>query len=240
MINREMKIMAETKGTQQATQQETKQSQQSTKGEQKSSPAIEPSGRESGPQTGISRRRQFAPSQWAAGRSTRPIVDEMDRLFDDFLDFAGFGRGGLSPFGRSGFAPRGFGEIGRGVWSPEIEVFEREGQLVVRADLPGLNKDDVKVDVTDDLMIIQGERRQEHEESEEGYYRSERSYGSFYRSIPLPEGVSDEDIKANFRDGVLEITMPAPQREQRGRRIEIGEGDKGAEQPRAGAQTTTK
>ena len=127
----------------------------------------------------------------------------------------------LVPDLRGGLLPQGLSEMAQSIWSPQIEVFTRNGQFCVRADLPGLNKDDVKVDITDDALTIQGERRQEHEESREGYYRSERGYGSFYRSIPLPEGVNAEEAKANFRDGVLEITMPAPQREQRRRQIDI-------------------
>jgi HSP20 family protein len=105
----------------------------------------------------------------------------------------------------------------------------------VRADLPGLTKDDINIAVADDAITIRGERRQEREESEEGFYRSERSYGSFYRQIPLPEGVSAEDAEATFRDGVLEITMPAPQRaEQRSRRLEIKESSEGEAQPQRG------
>ena len=92
----------------------------------------------------------------------------------------------------------------------------------------------MKIHITDDQLIMEGERRQEREENEGGFYRSERIYGSFYRSIPLPEGVSDEDVKASFRDGVLEITMPMPKREQRHRQIEIGdEGNSGQSSARA-------
>jgi HSP20 family protein len=109
----------------------------------------------------------------------------------------------------------------QGMWSPQIEAFERKGEFIVRADLPGLNKDNVKVDITDDTLTIQGERKQEHEENREGYHRSERSYGSFCRTIPLPEGANTDEAKASFRDGVLEISMPAPQREERRRQIEI-------------------
>ena len=107
------------------------------------------------------------------------------------------------------------------LWSPEIEVFERGGQLVVRADLPGLTREDVKVDIREDSLIIQGERRQEREENDEGYYRSERSYGSFFRSVPLPEGINADEVKASFKDGVLEITMPSPKRAERKRSVEI-------------------
>jgi HSP20 family protein len=104
-------------------------------------------------------------------------------------------------------------------------VFHRSNEFVVRADLPGLSKDDVKVDVTDDRITIQGERKREHEEEREGVYRSERTYGSFSRVIPVPEGTITDQAKATFKDGVLEIVMPAPPEQvRRGRRLEITEG----------------
>jgi len=148
------------------------------------------------------------------------FAEEMDRVFEDF----GIGRGLLAPWpfaGRRGFAPRGTG-LDLAAWAPPIEVFQRGDRLVVRADLPGLSKDDVQVEVTDDAVTIRGERHREHEERREGYYHSERSYGGFFRSVPLPEGVEADKAEANFRDGVLELTMPAPRREtSRGRRLEV-------------------
>jgi HSP20 family protein len=109
-----------------------------------------------------------------------------------------------------------------GQWTPDIEMFERGGQLVVRADLPGLTKDAVKVEVIDSELIIEGERREERERQERGYYTCERSYGAFSRTIPLPEGVKGDQAKALFKDGMLEITMPAPKlAEQHGHRLEI-------------------
>ena len=192
------------------------------------------SGSQSSPQTGIARREQSFPAFFGGSPFTfmRRFSEEMDRLFEDF----GFGRGWLTPsFGRD-LLQSSFGEAGQAMWNPQVEVFEREGQLVVRADLPGLTKDDVKVEVTDQAINISGERRKEHEEKREGYYRSERSYGSFYRSIPLPEGVNADDARATFNSGVLEITMAAPQRESRGRQLEIKEGSAGEEQPRAKTQ----
>ena len=91
------------------------------------------------------------------------------------------------------------------MWSPQVETFQRGSEFVVRADLPGMKKDDVKIDITDDAVTIEGERREEREDNREGYYRSERSYGSFSRVIPLPQGAITEQAKANFKDGVLEI-----------------------------------
>lgn len=158
------------------------------------------------------------------------LREELDRVFDNF----GFGRSRMMPAWRD-FSP-GIFEFGRGMWHPEVEVFEREGDLVIRADLPGLNKDDVKVEVTDNAITIEGERRNEQEERREGYYRSERSYGTFRRTIPLPEGVDAEDANASFRNGVLEITLHLPEGATvRGRRIEIKDASEGEAKPRAQA-----
>ncbi len=146
----------------------------------------------------------------------RRFTEDMDRLFDDFV---------RNPFGlttgRQGGLLSGLGGL-QGTWSPQIEVLQRDTDLVVRAELPGLNKDDVQVEVNDDVLTIRGERRQEHEETRGGVYHSERSYGNFNRTIPLPEGVIAESAKATFKNGVLEITMQAPPSETRkGRRLEI-------------------
>jgi HSP20 family protein len=133
------------------------------------------------------------------------FTEEMDRLFDDF----GFGRAWLAPRQVFG-SPRLPVRRTEDVWLPEMEMLQRNGDLVIRADLPGLTKDDVKVEVTEDVVTIQGERTREHEEEKEGVYRSERTYGSFYRTIALPEGAIADQAKATFKDGVLEIAMPAP------------------------------
>ena len=207
--------MAKAKEAQEATQPSSAQGERKP-GQQPSSPTI--STRSGERQSGMTRREPPMPSLWASPFNLmNRFAEEMEHLFENF----GMGRGRLMPNLRGGLWPQGWGEMGQAIWSPQIEVFEQKGQFIVRADLPGLNKEDVKIDITDDALTIQGERRQEHEESREGYYRSERGYGSFYRSIPLPEGVKADEAKANFRDGVLEITMPAPQREQRRRQIEI-------------------
>lgn len=145
------------------------------------------------------------------------FADEMDRVFDDF----GFGRTRSRLPWRSGL-------VRQEIWSPDVEVFHRNSELIIRADLPGLNKDEVKVDVSDNAVSIDGERQRQHEEERDGVYRSERSYGRFHREIPLPEGVIADQAKATFKDGVLEITMPAPpEQARRGRRLEISEGTPG-------------
>lgn len=140
----------------------------------------------------------------------RRFGEEMDKLFGDF----DFGRGWLPPaIVRS---------TGQGLWAPEIEMFEQDGQLIVRADLPGLTKDDVNVEIGNDAITIEGERRSEENENREGFYRTERNYGKFYRRLPLPEAVEPENANATFRDGVLEITMDAPKRtESKPRKVEI-------------------
>lgn len=180
-------------------------------------------------ETGIARREQSGSVRTVSPFSLmRRFSEEMDRLFGEI----GFGGGLASGFGRE------FGRLADlegSMWLPQVEAFERSGKLIVRADLPGLTKDDIDVDVTDDAIKIRGERRQEKEENEEGYYRSERSYGTFYREIPLPGGVNPEDANATFSNGVLEITMSAPARQTSSRRIEIGEGRENQPQARGKA-----
>jgi HSP20 family protein len=95
-------------------------------------------------------------------------------------------------------------------WVPEIDVFVRDNRLVTKVDLPGMKKEDVKVEVTDGYLTISGERKTEAEDKKDEYYRCEREYGSFYRAVPMPEGVKLDDVKASFADGVLEVSLPLP------------------------------
>jgi len=147
----------------------------------------------------------------------------MDHLFEDF---------GLEPtWHLPRFFSRGRELVRREVgivpaeWSPRVDVLERAGQFVVRADLPGLSKEDIKVEVSDNMITIQGERKHEKKEERDGYCYSECSFGSFYRTIPLPEGADASKATADFRKGVLEVTVPAPSRpEPKSRRVEVGEG----------------
>jgi HSP20 family protein len=144
----------------------------------------------------------------------RSMMDQMDRLFGDLT-------GGRSRSSNLS-APSSSTGMGQGLWYPQVEVSERDGNLVVCADLPGMKKEDVHLEIHDDFLVLRGERRQEQERNDGGVYRSERSYGQFYRTVPLPQGVNPDQAKANFKDGVLEVTLPLPQQEQRqGRRIEI-------------------
>lgn len=152
---------------------------------------------------------------WGANpfRSLQRFADEMDRMFED----VGFGR-------RWSGSPTWRGTTSY-EWAPQIDLFQKENELTIRADLPGLKRDEVSVDITDDAVTIQGARHREREEEREGYYRSERSYGSFCRVVPLPEGAITEQAKAKFRDGVLEITMPAAPA-AKARRLEITDASK--------------
>jgi HSP20 family protein len=108
-------------------------------------------------------------------------------------------------------------------WIPDLEVQERDGLLHVRADLPGLGKDDVKVEIADGVLTLEGERTHTADEKKDGYYRTERAYGRFSRRIALPEGADPDTASASFKDGVLEVTvqMPKPSTPQR-RRLDIG------------------
>jgi HSP20 family protein len=109
-----------------------------------------------------------------------------------------------------------------GLWAPQVEVFERGNTLVVRADLPGLSRENVDVELDEDALIIRGERRNDVEDESDGLYRSERSYGSFYRAIPLPEGIDASACNASFKDGVLEVTLPKPpQQRSKAQRIDV-------------------
>jgi len=147
------------------------------------------------------------------------MADEMDRTFDRIFRDVGMPT-------RSWFARSPFRSVERqGLWSPRIEAFQKGDRFIVRADLPGLKKDDVQVDVADNAVTIRGERQEGREEEREGYYHSEREYGQFSRTIPLPEGVITDSAQAAFKNGVLEISMQAPPAEaSRGRRLEIQEG----------------
>jgi HSP20 family protein len=138
----------------------------------------------------------------------RRFSEEVDRLFDDF---------------RTSLFPRLDFSKADTAWAPPVEVSEKGGQLIIRAELPGLAKKDVRVAVREDALTIEGERRQEREEKRKGFYRSERSYGSFFRQIPLPEGIDPANAKASFKDGVLQVTMPAPPKPAKGRAIPIEE-----------------
>jgi HSP20 family protein len=135
----------------------------------------------------------------------RRFTDDMDRFFET-------GSSGSSGWGSSM------------MWSPPIEISEKDGQLTVCAELPGLSKDDVKVELTQDGLTISGERKREQEQQRGGMYRSERTYGSFMRTIPIPEDAQMDSAKATFENGVLTISIPVQESQQRRREIPIESG----------------
>jgi HSP20 family protein len=146
----------------------------------------------------------------------RQMTSELDRMFEDWPSFR------WPSF-------RQFATAEPPAWSPKIDVFERDSRLVTRVDLPGMKKEDVSVEVTDGYLALSGERRRETEEKEDNFYRTEREYGTFYRAVPLPEGVKLEDVKATFADGVLEVSVPLPTRtEPSARKVTIEEPKKAA------------
>jgi HSP20 family protein len=134
-----------------------------------------------------------------------PFSREVDRLFDSF-----------------------FGQSDRGArrWIPPMDLVEVDDHFVLKADLPGLRDEDVSIEVQDGTLKISGERKEEHEQSERGWYRIERSFGSFARSLSLPDGIVADGIKAEFHDGVLEVRIPKPE-ERKPRRIEISPSGNG-------------
>jgi HSP20 family protein len=107
-----------------------------------------------------------------------------------------------------------------GGWAPAVDMVDRKDEIVLRADLPGLDEKDIEVTVQDGSLIIRGERREETEEKKEDYYYSERTYGVFARTLPLPTGVEADNVKATFKNGVLEVHLPKA-KEAKGKKIEV-------------------
>jgi HSP20 family protein len=134
----------------------------------------------------------------------QPFTRDVDRLFDAFF---------------------GGGEQTRR-WVPAIDLVEGEDHFLLKADLPGLSEEDVSIEVQDGMLTISGERKAEHESRERGWYRVERAFGSFSRSLTLPDGVDADAISAAFDRGVLEVRIPKPE-ERKPRRVQIGTGAQG-------------
>lgn len=168
----------------------------------------------SGQDKGVARRGGSAPAYFPSTAEffsnpfgiMRRMHEEMDRAFAE-----AFGADGSS-------------SDARGAWAPAIDVSERQGNLVVHAELPGVRQEDVHLEVDNDTLVLSGHRERSEEHEEQGVHRRERMFGSFYRAIPLPEGTDTDKTRAKFNDGVLEITVPLPpQRQSQSRRIPIGE-----------------
>ena len=146
--------------------------------------------------------------RWEPVRELHTMQSEMNRLFNTFFDSPSKGNGSRAVMRR---------------WIPAMDVAQSDDHYVLRADLPGLTESDVKIELEDNVLTISGERKAEHEERKEGYYRVERSSGSFSRSLTLPEGVDADGIKANFDNGVLEVRIPKPE-QHKPRKVQISLG----------------
>ncbi|MGH9931092.1 MAG: Hsp20/alpha crystallin family protein [Pyrinomonadaceae bacterium] len=156
-------------------------------------------------------------------RDLRTLQEEVNRLFSTNLT-------------------RGFGEegIGRGAWSPTVDIFENKDHIVLEAELPGMKRDDFELSVENNVITLRGERQFEKKDDADNYHRVERSYGSFTRSFTLPQTVSADGATAEYSNGVLRVTLPKRE-ETKARRIEIG-GEATATSARtieAKAETTT-
>jgi HSP20 family protein len=140
--------------------------------------------------------------RWDPTREVDSLQSEMNRLFDTFF-------GGQATNG----------SVRR--WVPPMDLVETDDHLVLKADLPGLDTDDVNIEVKDGVLTVSGERGTEHEERADGFYRVERAFGGFSRSMSLPENVDAERINARFDKGVLEVRIPKPE-ERKPHRVQIG------------------
>lgn len=154
----------------------------------------------------------------------RRMSEQMDQLFGGLGTARPGGAMLAQPATAAPTGLRSAADLGMplaGEFMPQIEVLQRPGAFVVRADLPGIAPDEIDVTVEEGMLTISGERREERREEDEGFVRSEVSYGTFVRTIPLPEGADESRVAATFRNGVLEITVPVSEQRQRGRRVKV-------------------
>jgi HSP20 family protein len=150
--------------------------------------------------------------RWDPVREIDTLQGEMNRLFSTFFD---------TPTSRGG---NGNGGVRR--WIPAMDLVETGEHFVLKADLPGMTESDVNIEIEKNVLTISGERKAEHEEKHEGYYRLERSTGAFSRSLTLPEGIDAGAITASFDNGVLEVRVPKPVQAQPQRvQISVGGGE---------------
>lgn len=145
-------------------------------------------------------------------RDLRSLQEEVNRLFSTNLT-------------------RGFGEegIGRGAWNPSVDIYENKDQIILEAELPGMNRGDFELTVENNVITLRGERNFEKKDDNDNYHRVERSYGSFTRSFTLPQTVSAEGAMAEYTNGVLRVTLPKRE-ETKARRIEVTGGKAGSDQ----------
>jgi HSP20 family protein len=152
--------------------------------------------------------------RWEPVRELTSLQTEMNRLFNTFFETPSTGGGG----GNGGALRR---------WLPAMDLVETDEHFVLRADLPGLSEGDVAIELEDNVLTVAGERKAEHEDKREGFYRVERSFGQFRRSLTLPEGIDADGITASFDKGVLEVRIPKPE-ERKPHRVAIQVGGQNA------------
>ncbi len=129
--------------------------------------------------------------RWDPFKELLTLQERMNRLFDEVL-------------------PRTREEegLGKGVWSPAVDIYETEDSIVLKAELPGIKREDISVEIKDNVLVLKGEKKFERDVKEENYHRMERSYGAFQRSFTLPNIVDKDKVKARYKDGVLEVILP--------------------------------
>ena len=147
--------------------------------------------------------------RWEPLREISSLQNEMNRLFNTVFDAPPQGGNGGSQVRR---------------WVPAMDLVETDAHFVLRADLPGLREEDVAIELEDSVLTLSGERKAEHEEKQEGFYRVERAFGRFSRSLTLPKGIDPEAVTASFSNGVLEVRIPKPE-VRKPRKISIAVGD---------------
>lgn len=144
-------------------------------------------------------RREWAP--WRPFSELPRMERDMERMFEDFL---------TRPWSGLGWPRRWRLREDIGIRGPAIDVYEEKDDVVVKVELPGMKKEDLELNISDNLLTIKGEKKKEEEvkEKEKGYYHSERSYGSFARTVEIPKDIQADKIRASFKDGVLEVRLP--------------------------------
>jgi len=135
-------------------------------------------------------KEEMAIVRWSPFRDIFAIQNEMNRIFDDLVT-----------------RRREEGDVEGGVWAPFLDISETKDEIVVKAEIPGVEKEDIKLSITDNVLVLKGEKKMSREIEEENYHRIERVYGSFYRSVELPSRVNTEGIEAKFENGVLEVRI---------------------------------
>jgi HSP20 family protein len=147
-------------------------------------------------------------------RDLRSLQDEVNRLFSTNLS---------RTFGDEGMA--------RGAWNPSVDIYENKDNIVLEAELPGMKREDFDLSIENNVITLRGERRFEKQDDGDNFHRVERSYGSFARSFTLPQTVQTDEVAAEYRNGVLRVTMPKRE-EVKARRIEVAGESGGAQTPR--------